>query len=404
MGGKKKTTATRKNEPAAASISQSRIEQYYNKIVAAFIVLTAVLLVVIFYFSFSKTSVAVRAAPIAKTIELQATLEDLDGLVLLTDVEGSKEYTDVRSTMTKTGKSGGTVTLYNNYTQNQPLVATTRLLSAEGVLFRTAETVTVPAGGSVDVPVIADVEGVAGDIGPTTFEIVALWEGLKKDIYGKSTAHMTGGQLSIGAVTEQDIEKAHVALTDELLVQGTALFQNELTTRSGLPTNPFIPTTSAFFAATISEESNASAGDEVSRFTVTQHHTVAAPVVNKEKLLAFVKDRITTTIGTDFSLFSDITAEMLTLSIDELRIDEVTDTQSAAVTISVPLTVLINNSHVVVNPEKLTNKTAEEVRAYLTAFPEIESVTVEFSPFWIKRTPALADHIDIQISAGVTKK
>lgn len=45
------------------------------------------------------------------------------------------------------GRVRGTVTLINKLTRNQRLVATTRLLAADGRLYRLDEAVNIPAGG-----------------------------------------------------------------------------------------------------------------------------------------------------------------------------------------------------------------------------------------------------------------
>ena len=43
------------------------------------------------------------------------------------------------------------------------------------------------------------------------------------------------------------------------------------------------------------------------------------------------------------------------------------------------------------------NMDREEVERYFAQYPEIESVEVHFSPFWLFRTPSLADHIDVKL-------
>ena len=60
----------------------------------------------------------------------------------------------------------GEVIIINNYTKNQPLVATTRLLSPDGKLYRLKETVNVPAGGTVKAAVYADEPKEEMAIGP----------------------------------------------------------------------------------------------------------------------------------------------------------------------------------------------------------------------------------------------
>ena len=155
---------TTKKTKHPSSVAESRIERYYSKIVIAFVVVAVVLIGLIVYFSFTKTTVTVTPTVQNSTVTIESSLSELGGTLVLTDVSGTHDYTAIEGTASKTGKASGTVTLYNKYTVDQPLIETTRLLSDTGVLFRTQETVTVPAGGQVEVPVAADQEGATGNI------------------------------------------------------------------------------------------------------------------------------------------------------------------------------------------------------------------------------------------------
>jgi hypothetical protein len=373
-------------------LGSSRIEKYYNKIVIGFVALTAVLVVLILYFSFSKTTITVTAKEVPQEITLETTVSELSGTVLLTDVEGSATSTDVQSTQSVTGKAKGTVTIVNNYTKAQPLAATTRLLSKEGVLFRTDEFVTVPAGGSVNVGVTADAEGASGDIAASTFEIVALWEGLKKDIYATSSAPMTGGVSSVGVVTENDIAAIKNDAEDEVLTKAQTLFEADMATRSGLPEDAFVPEQGTVVTV-ISESVNANAGDHVANLTATQNATVALPIVDQAKLLEYVQANIASHIPAGMSLKSALSADMIAITLDTLHEDQ-TD---ADITITVHAPAIITASNSILNPDNLVNKTGPEVVAYLTTFDQVDAVTVDFSPFWVTRTPRLTDHITVTV-------
>lgn len=152
--------------------------------------------------------------PISVVDPKSAAPEDVPGLIRETTV-------DVTGTAPATGtaevpnRAQGTVRIENHWNQVQPLAATTRLLSAGGVLFRTTRRVDVPAGASADVEVQADQPGEAGNIGPDRFTIVALWAGLQEKIFGISTAPMTGGGGAAAAVTESDLAQAEAVAMAE---------------------------------------------------------------------------------------------------------------------------------------------------------------------------------------------
>lgn len=374
------------------TLGSSRIEKYYNKIVAGFVVLTAVLVVLIMYFSFAKTTIVVKAKEVPQELTLDAMVSDLSGTILLVDVDGTATSTNVQSTETTTGKAKGTVTIENHYTKDQPLSATTRLLSKSGVLFRTDEFVTVPAGGSVDVAVTADQEGATGDITPTTFEIVALWAGLKKDIYATSKTAMTGGVVSIGVVTTEDITAVEQLAETDVLTKAQPLFEADIAARQGLPENRFIPEQGSIIS-TLSQSVNASAGDHAASLTATLSATVGLVVLDKDVLLEFVNSEIESQMPAGFHLKSDLTLDMIAVTMGTLNEDK-TDAD-LTITVHTPAVITADNS--VLNKDNLINKTGSEVIAYLEAFDQIESVSVNFSPFWVTRTPRLPDHIIIKV-------
>ncbi|MDP3771664.1 MAG: hypothetical protein Q8R16_05160, partial [bacterium] len=92
-------------------------------------------------------------------------------------------------------RAEGSVTLVNTMTAPQPLVATTRLLSADGILFRMKSGATVPANGKLEgVRVYADQVGEQGNIGPTKFAIPGLSKWLQARVWAESSVAMSGGR------------------------------------------------------------------------------------------------------------------------------------------------------------------------------------------------------------------
>lgn len=109
------------------------------------------------------------------------------------------------------GIATGSVTLTNTGARDQALVANTRLLSADGVLFRLDDAVTVSASGTIETTVHADVAGASGNIAPTHFTIPGLPEDQQTIVYADSAAPMTGGIQPAGTVTREDLDAASVA-------------------------------------------------------------------------------------------------------------------------------------------------------------------------------------------------
>lgn len=137
---------------------------------------------------------------------------------------------DIAFTAATTGKSGGvnqkargTVIIYNNHSSDQqPLVATTRLETEDGKLFRLVSGVTVPGmtnkdgkkeAGAIEAEVIADQTGEEYNIGPVTFHIPGFKGNPKYDSFSaKSIKTMTGGGSAgvadLAIVAKVDIDTA----------------------------------------------------------------------------------------------------------------------------------------------------------------------------------------------------
>jgi len=118
------------------------------------------------------------------------------------------------------GMARGTVKIYNHYSSsNQSLVATTRLLSKEGKLFRLIKNVVVPGKngdepGMIEAQVIADKIGQSYNIEASEFTIEGFKGGDKYDKFKViSEEKMTGGandteNKKVKIVTESDINLA----------------------------------------------------------------------------------------------------------------------------------------------------------------------------------------------------
>lgn len=387
--------ASRKNN-TKTTIGNSRIERYYNKIVLGFIVVTSALVLAIVYFSFSKTVITVTAAPVEHELTMTIPLTDMNALAFVTEVEGSHLGTNVGTEKTKPGKAGGTVKIINNYNANQPLVATTRLLSKEGILFRTQETVTVPAGGSVEVPVLADQEGETGNIGASSFEIVALWEGLKDKIYAESVAPMTGGLVNVSALSNEEILRVKKELQARLVEDAATKFRDDITTRENLPENAMLLPAETFTVTVLSEKANAEAGQEVTSVEVTQKLSVQGMVVNRLRAETLIQEAIQKQLASGATVITTPTLEEATLTLTNITTNE-SGMLTGDVNIATKYTSTIGSDHEILRTENLVNKTEQEVQNYLRGFAEVQDVAVSFSPFWVTKTPSLPDNITITV-------
>ncbi|MCK4554185.1 hypothetical protein KAU19_04445, partial [Candidatus Parcubacteria bacterium] len=212
VAAKEQEKESTNNEETAG---KSRSLGLYRKIALSFIVLTVILLAVIAYFSFVKVTITLIPSQERVSSNLILDVFDQDkrsavsegeilGAVKQVEVEQIKTYpaTDIEVISEEVI---GKVILINNYSKNQPLVATTRLLSPDNKLFRIKKTVNVPAGGQLEVEVYADEPGQDMIIGPAHFTIPGLWAGLQDEIYGESKEPMKYSRQVKKYIKQDDI-------------------------------------------------------------------------------------------------------------------------------------------------------------------------------------------------------
>ena len=149
--------------------------------------------------------------------------DDGERVVAVRIVDREESVTlNIEATGTSLGsaqKARGTVIISNMFSSDpQSLVATTRLESADGKIFRLVEGVTVPGmkgsePGTVEVAVIADQTGVDYNLAPSSFTIPGFKGGSKYDKFSaRSTKAMAGGNASSGTnqtiIAKNDLELA----------------------------------------------------------------------------------------------------------------------------------------------------------------------------------------------------
>lgn len=133
------------------------------------------------------------------------SLKDQLGFQLVTISSSLEKNVESTGTEKVEKKAEGKVILYNNYSKaSQKLVATTRLETPEGLIFRLVNPVSIPGkqtiggksvAGSIETTVRADAPGEAYNVGLKDFTVV----GFKKEptkyaqIYARSKTAMSGG-------------------------------------------------------------------------------------------------------------------------------------------------------------------------------------------------------------------
>jgi len=303
----------------------------------------------------------------------------IPGNITVVDRSSSRDVASTTLQYTE-GKATGSVRITNRYSRAQPLIPTTRLLSKEGVLFRTTAHVLVPAGGSVDVSVEADQPGQLGDIGPSTFIIPGLWAGIQDKITGSSGKPMSGGKrpvVSLNDENRKEIEK-QVGEQERIAVERE---------HTGTPSEGNIR-----IAVVGSVHSTPTVVNEKTvRLNISTRVVVIEfnPAPLEEPLRSAVGKALPSTVvfgGVDASRPFDYTLESLT-----------GNTKSAQLSVRAYAWGVVSPDQLPLSKEQLLGRSAADVKQIAQTFEEIESVQVKLSPFWLRSIPKRADRVELKV-------
>jgi hypothetical protein len=367
------------------------ISKVNRQITVGFVLVTIALLVIIAYFSLSKA--IINITPELMSIESQSEVQILPavtstltssnilpGIVTSTEITLTQTFTP-SATETKNEKASGQVQIINNYSRAQTLIATTRLLSANNILYRLTDTITVPAGGSMYVEALADQPGDTYQLSSSTrFTIPGLWDGLREYIYAVASEPLERRAISSNEIKPLDLEQALTKLQADAEIQAKQKIPNLA--------DYYIMSDSELISASSSQ----AVGDKTTSFDFT--------VKTKINLIAFKKTDLETVAVNN--LKADLTDTQTYISHDGQSLSyslKSFDQKNLTASINVKLigfasTDFANNF----NKKDILGLAKDDVIKYFQNKPGIKKVEVIFSPAWVKSVPPLEDHVEINIS------
>lgn len=356
---------------------------YFYKIIAlTFLCLTVILLGLVVFMSSKRAIITIETKMSPVDVTSVVTVGNEDDLVSATV---TSTILRVQKTFAPTGNkeepgiATGVVTLHNETDADQPLVATTRLLSKDGVLFRLKDRVLVPARGTVLADVYADVSGASGNIAAQDrFTIPGLNEQKQPVIYASSNDAMTGGIKTIGILSPDDIEKAKKTISEFFLNAAKEQFVS------------LTDTTTVYMISDESFEVTGEVGTEVDGFSVTGLATVVIVNYDDVSLVSFAQDKLLSrAVDNTEIIHPQEELPVVTLS----SYDAYNHTADLSV---------VYGGQAVLNPdsEKLEKsvffgQTKDEVRRYLLTLDHVHGVEVKLSPAWIRSVPYVDDHVKV---------
>lgn len=372
---------------------QPRVARFYRTGTLIFLGCSLLVSAAIALTALSATVVTVTLKPHALSESLELTVtenqqnqeSELKGTLIFSSTDGELSV-DVPSSGARVDDfARGTVTIVNKWTKTQPLAVTTRLrAAANGLIYRTAKFVNVPAGDSVEVEVVADEKGIKGNAPPTEFEIVALWPGLKDKIYGTSRAAFSGGVRTDSTVSPTVIDEAKKRLADQLLKQFPAAAQD-------LPTG--MTSTGAPTLVSSNIVSSAKPGDQVTSFTVKGSVTSLTIAVDGPALNEVVRALLQRIQPANEEYVS--AEPSVSWTIQEFNQRQGT----ARLTMNVRATARLKSDSPTFAASNFSRQTAAEIISKLKGTAGVTAVEAKISPFWASRSPSNPAQIKVRVTA-----
>ncbi len=355
----------------------------YRLVALGFGLVACAVLGVVLVISFSRATVSITLAPSSVQTKFSVVIgpdtaadRALAGSYLTTSVTGEKTV-ESKTSGSVPAKAHGQIRILNTTSSPQPLAAGTRLLSADGVLFRTTRRLDVPANGSVEAEAEADQPGSQGEVGPGRFTLPGLRPANQEKIYGTSTEPMTGGTSTIATVSEADRAAAREALVTELIGQGL----KELEATLGRTTAPIE------VKLLSQQDTPLPSSDTALKLRIT----LEAVSVSSEALSNRIREELQKSAPAGH-VVTDVNAHSISLAL--------ISTSGTAATVAVTATgpAGLEPTDPQLQADRFAGKTKNEIDAWAAATSGIGRVDVLLTPRWASRTPSNPQRIRVIIS------
>lgn len=375
-------------------VSSKRSIKLYRRLAYFFIFLTVALVAVVGYYSIVRVEIVLIPNQERISNNLIFDIKDKDlgatksgsivlGIVKEIDIEKEKSYTPSGEEVI--GKEViGDVVIYNNYSKNQPLVASTRLLSSDGKLYRLKQTVNVPAGGQISALIYADDPDEDMVVQATRFNIPGLWAGLQDKIFAESKEATVFQKKINRYVAKDDFETSERDLKQLLLVAAKEKVNEEYRDYSQILYK--------IDENSIESEIDAELGDEIDSYDASMKASVVVVAFDNQEAVKLAKQKFTSSISDTKEIIS-FEDDKVIYSLNSFDIEN----GSAAINAQFSGKVSLKNDSEIIDIDKIVGLNKGQLETYLSDIKDIAGYEVSFRPSFIKRVPTLADRINIKI-------
>lgn len=397
------------------------------------LVVSITLLLFIFHFAVSKTYVSIAPQITVKPVSaniiyalttntgsaLQTARNIITQKVMTIPVVHEMQFTLDTIDPNSTASAAWVITIYNELNTEQALRPQTRLVTEDGILYRTQTWVNVPPSrtinditelGRVEVSVLADPSdeagrtiGVRGNIKAGT-DLTIPWLKFNRDkVYAKAKEDFTGGQdPRVHIVTEPEIDKFKGILREQLLRVARDDLQDNLDANKKSSWEDYALLMGdgiVFTGETLSIASWQQYGDIANDVTLRGTVTVQAIVYDRKATIDYL-----TTIFRE-SLLQGTDREVA-IHADTLRMSNIVSKAEDNSRIKATMEM---TASVTYDFENAANELTRHMKLVIAWLPEDESikrlkedghvkdVEITFSPFWISTVSSNIDNIEFVI-------
>ncbi|PLX24432.1 hypothetical protein C0580_05095 [Candidatus Parcubacteria bacterium] len=363
----------------------------YIRIVTFFLILTILAIFIVLHFALAKVTIKVESSTenIDKNVLVEMVPENsgeiseekILGKIINTEFELNAEVESSKQ-MVPSEKAGGYVTIYNNYSKDQVLVATTRLLTPDEKLFRIADRVEIPIGGQARVWAEADEAGEDFVIGPSKFTIPGLWKGVQEYIYAETETGMTMETQPQYVVTQENINEAQNKILAQAKIQALENINEELQDTLKINEDRLLVETETLKVSELGSRSD--------KTSLTQKINAYGLVFTEDDLIKVAQQKFTKELESNQSLI-----EFLNDQFEYQIIETDLETGKAVVEIKIAAKVSSNKHFWEIDKEDLFGLTEQQIREKLQNM-NVENAEIKFFPVWLKNAPSMKDHIIIE--------
>ncbi|MDP1845845.1 MAG: hypothetical protein Q8L09_03790 [Candidatus Moranbacteria bacterium] len=395
----KETVSRRKAGKLNERRLKGKVGRYFVFFAIAIVVLGGLALAY-YYFPKAKITLYLKSQVKSSSVDIEASLsaagvkgeEGIAPAKLEQLEKEKKEEFNATGSKNGGGKAIGKVVIYNDFSaDNQPLVSTTRLETADGKIFRITKSIIVPGmtkvgtetkSGAIEVDVVADKAGREYNIDPADFKIPGFKGGPKFDkFYARSAKAMTGGSTGeTPLVSSQDISQAK----EKIIAEAKEEAIRDL--KQSLPAERKIFDDSVVVELE-SAAPSAAAGTETDKFFYT--------VKVRAKTISFSEDDV---------------KEIIRMKTDENR--------EGTISFKTPLNYMLSEENLEKGYVKFEVKTdletagdidlenfrkgvlgknSDEIASFAKAYPAVLKADVSFWPFFTTRAPMNEKRVEIEI-------